>query len=212
MLATDRRLVPSGVISVLAHAGVLGAAFLATLRPDRVADAASQPVILAWPQTPDGPSDPPDQRPGPVPPIDVPPQPPIGIPPIDEGLSFDGRPPLLARDTAAAGNGAAQVTGEPWSVAGVAEPPVLLAGPLLAYPEALRRAGIAGRVVVQAVIDTLGRAEPRSVSIVTTPHPGFVAPARDYVLRALFRPGREHGRAVRVLVRLPIDFALTTAR
>ncbi len=211
MLATDRRLVPSGVISVLAHAGVLGAAFLATLRPDRVADAASQPVILAWPQMPDGPPDPPDPRPGPVPPIDVPPQPPIGIPPIDEGLSFDGRPPLLARDTAAAGNGAAQVTGEPWSVAGVAEPPVLLAGPLLAYPEALRRAGIAGRVVVQAVIDTLGRVEPGSV-IVESSVAGFAASARAYALGARFRPGRVNGRSVRVLVSLPIDFTLAPPR
>jgi len=29
--------------------------------------------------------------------------------------------------------------------------------------------------------------------------------------RIEFRPAREHGRPVRVLVRLPIDFALTTA-
>src|SRR5437016_602975 len=80
------------------------------------------------------------------------------------------------------------------------------------YPEGLRRAGIKGRVVVEAVVDTLGRAEPSSVVIVATLHPGFVAPARDYVMRALFRPARVHGRAVRVLVRVPIDFAITTAR
>ena len=90
--------------------------------------------------------------------------------------------------------------------------PLLLAGPTPRYPEALRRAGIAGRVIVETVVDTLGRAEPGSMVVVAAPHPGFVAPARDYVLRALFRPARVHGRAVRVLVRVPIDSAITTAR
>src|SRR5207244_1635425 len=41
---------------------------------------------------------------------------------------------------------------------------------------------------------------------------GFDAPALDYVRRAVFRPGRVHGRPVRVLVRLPVDFRLTAGR
>ena len=86
--------------------------------------------------------------------------------------------------------------GELWSVALVEEPPVVLAG----------------RVVVEVVVDTLGRAEPGSVAIVASSNQGFDPPARDYVRHALFRPARVHGRAVRVLVRLPIDFAIVTAR
>jgi hypothetical protein len=40
-------------------------------------------------------------------------------------------------------------------------------------------------------------------------NPGFDAPAREYVLRALFRPGRVHGRPVRVLLNLPIDYKIS---
>jgi len=76
----------------------------------------------------------------------------------------------------------------------------------LDYPQALRLAGLQGRVIVQAVIDTMGRAEPASLKIVERPYPGFEASARDYVLHAVFRPARVKGRAVRVLVRIPIDY------
>jgi TonB family protein len=71
----------------------------------------------------------------------------------------------------------------------------------------LLRAGTVGTVVVQVVIDTLGRAEPGSV-VLQSSHAGFEPAARAYVLGAVFRPGRTHGQAVRVLVRLPVDFRL----
>jgi len=93
----------------------------------------------------------------------------------------------------------------------VDDPPVLLAGPALVYPEVLRRTGTVGTVVVQVVIDTVGRAEPASL-VLQSSHAGFEDAARAFVLGAVFRPGRAHGRAVRVLVRLPIGFTLTPAR
>ncbi len=210
-----RRVLSSGTLALAAHGAIGAAAVWATLQPQAVVGAGPPPIVIEWPREPR-----PAAPPGPPDPMPVPPQPvfdvltdsPIGLPLIDRGLTFD--PAVWLRDGESAVGGAPSGTdwSGAWSAARVEEPPALLAGPAPAYPEALRRAGIAGRVVVEAVVDTLGRAEPRSVSIVTTPHPGFVAPARDYVLRALFRPGCEHGRAVRVLVRLPIDFALTTAR
>jgi protein TonB len=79
------------------------------------------------------------------------------------------------------------------------------------YPELLKEAGIQGRVVVQAVIDTLGRAVPTSVKILQSPNPGFDRSAGNYVLNALLRPARVHGRAVRVLINIPIDFRITSA-
>jgi protein TonB len=90
----------------------------------------------------------------------------------------------------------------------VEEAPTLLAGRTLGYPELLRRAGIEGRVIVEAVIDTNGRAEPATIAIVHASHPAFAGPVRDYLRGALFRPGRVHGRAVRVLVRVPVAFTL----
>jgi len=90
----------------------------------------------------------------------------------------------------------------------VEERPEVLSGPSLQYPDLLRQAGVQGRVLVQAIIDTAGRAEPPSVKVIQSPNPGFDQPAKNYVLRALFRPARVHGRAVRVLVNLPIDFKI----
>jgi len=88
------------------------------------------------------------------------------------------------------------------------EPPLLLTAPVPAYPPSLRQAGIQGVVTVQTVIDTLGRAEPASLRVVNSPNPGFDGAALDCVRRALFRPGRVHGRAVRVLVNVPMQFTL----
>ena len=88
------------------------------------------------------------------------------------------------------------------------EPPALLAAGVPRYPDLLRAAGITGRVVMEIVIDTLGRAEPGSAVVVQSANPGFDDPARRYILGARFRPARVHGRAVRVLVRVPIDFRL----
>lgn len=86
--------------------------------------------------------------------------------------------------------------------------PEILFGPALTYPDFLRQAGVQGRVIVQAIIDTMGRAEPGSVRIVRSPHPGFEGSASYYVRNARFRPARVHGRAVRVLVNVPIDYKI----
>jgi TonB family protein len=75
----------------------------------------------------------------------------------------------------------------------------------------LRQAGIQGRVILPAVIDTMGRIEPASVRIMKSPHPGFDQPTKDWVLKALFRPARLHGRGVRVFVNLRVDYSMTTS-
>jgi TonB family protein len=88
----------------------------------------------------------------------------------------------------------------------VDERPVFLSGPSLQYPNLLRQAGIQGRVLVRAIIDTTGRAEPASVQVVESPHPGFDQAARNAVLQARFRGGRVRGRAVRVMIEFPVTF------
>ena len=86
--------------------------------------------------------------------------------------------------------------------------PELLSAPVPVYPEVLRRLGVTGRVMVDVVVDTLGRVEPQSLRVVSAPHPGLVEPVRQALDRALFRPARIHGRAVRVLVRIPFEFRI----
>ena len=76
------------------------------------------------------------------------------------------------------------------------------------YPDELRRARIQGQVLLRFVIDTLGRAEPSSLRVLRTDHPGFVEPAREVVLGCSFRPGELHGSRVRVQITMPITFAV----
>lgn len=94
----------------------------------------------------------------------------------------------------------------------VDERPEVLSGPRIEYPELLRKAGVQGRVLVQAVIDPKGRAEPGSIRILQSPHPGLDQSARDYVLQAIFRPARVKGQTVRVLVNLPIDYKIRRSK
>jgi len=86
------------------------------------------------------------------------------------------------------------------------ERPVFLSGPSLQYPALLRQAGIQGRVLMRAIIDTTGRAEPASVQVVESPHPGFNQAARNALKQARFRHGLFRGRAVRVLIEFPVTF------
>jgi TonB family protein len=106
------------------------------------------------------------------------------------------------------GNGDGRAADQVYSEATVDERVEIVSAPPLEYPPALRLAGLQGRVTVQAVIDTLGRAEPASLKVVAHPNPAFDESARAYVLHAVFRPARVKGRAVRVLIRVPVDYRI----
>jgi TonB family protein len=86
--------------------------------------------------------------------------------------------------------------------------PEVLTGPLPVYPELLRQAGVQGKVLLEALVDTTGRVPAASISIVSATNPGFIAPARQALLATLFRPARAGGRAVSMLVRVPFDFTI----
>jgi TonB family protein len=51
--------------------------------------------------------------------------------------------------------------------------------------------------------------EPASIVAVSSANRAFEASARAYILSAHFRPARVRGRAVRVLIQVPVDFRLT---
>jgi TonB family protein len=133
---------------------------------------------------------------------------PTNIPPVNLQEHFDPKDYSGTGVEGGVATGIVPTGNEVFMEAIVEEKPSVLSGPTLQYPELLRQAGIQGRVLVQAIIDTLGRAEPNSVKILQSPNPGFDQPAKTYVLKALFRPARVHGRAVRVLINLPIDFRI----
>lgn len=84
----------------------------------------------------------------------------------------------------------------------------ILTAPLPTYPELLRQAGVAGNVVLEAVVDTTGRVLAQSITLVSATHPGFVEPARQALLQTLFRPAMAGGKPVRLRVRIPYDFTI----
>lgn len=89
----------------------------------------------------------------------------------------------------------------------VDDPPVLVTAGPMRYPDVLKAAGINGRVTVQFVIDTTGHPEPSSITIISTPHPGFVNSAKELVSKSIYRPGKVHGQAVSVMVQQGINFS-----
>ena len=99
-------------------------------------------------------------------------------------------------------------TTEPMPESVVEDRPELLAAPVPPYPALLRAAGVEGHVMVQVVVDTTGRPEPGSLRVVESTNRGFDAAAVATIRGALFRPGRVWGRAVRVLVQVPVAFRL----
>lgn len=134
---------------------------------------------------------------------------PTNLPPINLNEKFDPKDYSGSGVEGGIATGLVPTGNEVFMEAIVEEKPSVLSGPQLQYPELLRQAGIQGRVMVQAIIDTTGRAEPNSVKTIQSPNPGFDQAAKNYVLKALFRPARVHGRAVRVLINIPIDFKIT---
>ena len=84
------------------------------------------------------------------------------------------------------------------------EPPRMLTPGQLRTPSGFE--GVPGRVMLTFIVDTLGRAEPPSVKVVSSTNKVFEEPAKDVILKANFKPGRNGGRTVRVLVQQPVVF------
>jgi hypothetical protein len=63
------------------------------------------------------------------------------------------------------------------------------------------------RVVLHAVIDTMGHVEPTSVGLVTASDTTFFPAARLTLLASSFTPGEINGRRVRVSIVAPIVYA-----
>jgi TonB family protein len=88
----------------------------------------------------------------------------------------------------------------------VDDPVQLLEQPPVRYPPTLAEAGVAGRVELEFVVDTVGRVEPRSVRTLASTQPEFEAAARGAVLVSRFRPAQWRGQVVRQVARQSFRF------
>ena len=90
----------------------------------------------------------------------------------------------------------------------VEKPAEPLPGRRPAYPSALSAAHVTGEVLVQFVVDTLGRPEVETFKVLKTTNEPFADAVRDVLPAMRFRPAEIHGRLVRQLVQQPFVFTL----
>jgi protein TonB len=153
------------------------------------------------PQTPHPPTD----LPVVALPVDAPPGPggkddgPLG----DPDGSPTGVPGGQGHDTGGSGDGG---NGDPALITGDMQRPVLLQKVEPEYPIVARRAGLGGRVTLQAVIAPDGSVE--SVEILASTNPIFNAAAVDAVRRWRYKPALMNGAPVRVYFTVVVDFVV----
>jgi TonB family protein len=209
--APRERRVTAAFVAVSAHAALVTGAVLGTARI-ALSEPTLAPDTLVWVVPPDRgqiaqPLAPPVGAVG-IDPATIADVLPIDLPSLGTDVAFQ---PWLGPPVPGFNPGGVPVGSGPGTVLPAAladEPPQLLAGPPLEYPPLLRAARVEGRVLVEAVVDTTGRAEPVSIRVVQSAHPGFEPVAVAFLRGALFRPARAYGRGVRVLVRVPVEFRL----
>jgi TonB family protein len=90
----------------------------------------------------------------------------------------------------------------------VASPPSITSQILPTYPPLARAHGMEGRVVLKLIVDREGHVEGDSIRAKPS-SPVFDQAAIEAVHQRRFRPGRDaSGRAVRVILEVPIRFQL----
>lgn len=222
--APRARRVRSTMASALVHATLIAGAVALTMPgPVKATPAPARDAVYiippprsdhpARPRTTTSSSNAPVER-WHVPTIEVPTLPPTSVPPIDVGPSVPTDDVVIGgrgvATTSPIGEGSGPGTGAtavderfvdraPRLLGGAAEP---------SYPASLRQAGVQGRVVVQFVVDTLGRAELAELQVIETAHPLFVDAVRSALARYRFSVGEAAGRKVRTRVQIPFEFAL----
>ncbi len=204
-----QRLFGVGFVSLAIHSAIIAGVVYATPHAAPRGDQVRRDtrVVLLSPQEQPRAADPPPVELADAPQgfqtVAVSAQIPMDVPPVDLQQRFD------PKDYSGSGVEGGQSGNEVYVEALVEERPALLSAPAPVYPALLKQAGIQGRVILPAVIDTTGRVEPASVRIMGSSHPAFDQPTKDWVLKALFRPARLHGRGVRVLINLLVDYSIT---
>ncbi len=92
-------------------------------------------------------------------------------------------------------------------VGGVSNP-VLLDKVQPAYPELARKAGIQGKVYIQAIVNSQGVVVNVSILSSTAPDLGFEEAAMEAVRRWKYKPGEQNGRPVDVYFNVAVEFTI----
>ena len=137
---------------------------------------------------------------------------PSPIPTVDYAVAFDpdGHKPIVENLLHAmlATRGGTQPEPGPMIESILDDPPEVLTTPGVRYPPLLREAGIEGTVLLEFVVDTLGHAEPATIRIISSTNRAFEDPAREAILRSVYRPGQFRSERVRALAMERVAFTI----
>jgi periplasmic protein TonB len=168
--------------------------------PSHTPETPSQPNRPSSPQFP--------REPGPRAPIDISDK----LPPIDSPVgSVPAESLFNTRGTGGdslggAARGGAD-SGEPMLASQVDKPAVPRDGnPIPKYPSLLESSRTEGNVLVQFVVDTLGRAEMNSFTVLESTNDLFAESLRSTLPGWRFYPAEAGGRKVKQMVQLPLKF------
>jgi len=89
-------------------------------------------------------------------------------------------------------------------------PPALDSVQTWFYPRG--KVGRRARVTFQAVVDTAGRVEPKTIKLLTSTDHSFDLPARLTFIVTYYRPGQIRGHPARVLVQQGFTYGPRTPR
>jgi len=146
-------------------------------------------------------------------PVDIPKE----IPPVDLNERFDPRDYSGVGVEGGVFSGVDGGTGpvdlaQVFQESVVDERPERLSCPSPQYPRMMQQANIEGQVLMQFVVEPDGHVTRQTIEIMSSTHRAFEGPARDMIQRCLFRPGKVRTSSVRVLVQMPVVFALQNRR
>jgi TonB family protein len=93
----------------------------------------------------------------------------------------------------------------------VYRPPHLLSCPHVAYPDSLKRRNIGGRVVLELVVDTLGRVPRDRIVVRESSDNALSEAAIAMAVQCRFEPARVGRTAVQKVATIPVDFTVRRA-
>lgn len=133
--------------------------------------------------------------------------PPIGESPVATSTEWGTSRTIGAPDFGDSGpRGGASPDGIAFA-SGVDKPAIALAGnPPPRYPDVLRHAGIQGKVTIQVVVDTTGRADMTTLKVVSSDHALFQAAVVAVLPAYKFMPAVSGDRKVKMWVLVPFVF------
>ncbi len=99
-----------------------------------------------------------------------------------------------------------EITGEIFELKDLDQAPKISYQQRPRYPEAMRRAGVAGETMIRFVVDPEGKV--RDARCIKATHPDFAAAAVEAASGWKFKPGIKNGRAVNTRMELPLTFSI----